>query len=29
MYSEAVARAEKKGDLFHEVIVKKQKLPYL
>ena len=29
MYSEAVAKAEKKGDLFHEVIVKKQKLPYL
>jgi bifunctional non-homologous end joining protein LigD len=29
IYSEAVARAEKKGDLFDEVIVKKQKLPYL
>jgi bifunctional non-homologous end joining protein LigD len=29
IYSEAVSRAEKKGDLFQEVIVKKQKLPYL
>ncbi|HME44174.1 MAG TPA: non-homologous end-joining DNA ligase [Syntrophorhabdales bacterium] len=29
MHSEAVSRAEKKGDLFREVIVKKQKLPYV
>ena len=29
MHSEAVSRAEKKGDLFQEVIVKKQKLPYV
>jgi len=29
MYSEAVSRAEKKGDLFREVLVKKQRLPYL
>ncbi len=29
MHSEAVSRAEKKGDLFQEVIVKKQKLPHL
>lgn len=29
MPSEAVSRAEKKGDLFREVLVKKQKLPYL
>jgi bifunctional non-homologous end joining protein LigD len=29
MYSDAVSRAEKKGDLFREVIVKKQKLPHL
>ena len=29
MYSEAVSRAEEKGDLFREVIVKKQKLPHL
>jgi len=29
MHSEAVRRAEKKGDLFQEVIVKKQKLPHL
>jgi bifunctional non-homologous end joining protein LigD len=29
MYSEAVSRVEKKGDLFREVIVKKQKLPHL
>jgi bifunctional non-homologous end joining protein LigD len=28
-YSEAVSRAEEKGDLFREVIVKKQKLPHL
>ncbi len=28
-HSEAVSRAEKKGDLFRGVIVKKQKLPYL
>ncbi len=28
-YSEAVNRAEKKGDLFREVITKKQKLPHL
>jgi bifunctional non-homologous end joining protein LigD len=29
MYSEALTRAEEKGDLFREVIVKKQKLPLL
>lgn len=29
MYSEAVSRAEKMGDLFREVLVKKQKLPHL
>ncbi len=29
MHSEAVSRAEKKGDLFREVLVKKQQLPYL
>ncbi len=29
MHSEAVSRAEKKGDLFQELIVKKQKLPHL
>jgi len=29
MTSEAVSRVEKKGDLFHEVLVKKQKLPHL
>jgi bifunctional non-homologous end joining protein LigD len=29
MPSEAVSRAETKGDLFRDVIVKKQKLPYL
>jgi bifunctional non-homologous end joining protein LigD len=29
MHSEAVSRAEKKGDLFREVLVKKQKLPHL
>ena len=29
MYSEAVSRAEKTGDLFREVLVKKQKLPHL
>jgi bifunctional non-homologous end joining protein LigD len=29
LHSEALSRAEKKGDLFREVIVKKQKLPYL
>ncbi|MFI5293601.1 MAG: non-homologous end-joining DNA ligase [Thermodesulfovibrionales bacterium] len=29
MHSEAVSRAEKKGDLFREVATKKQKLPYL
>jgi len=29
IHSEAVRRAEKKGDLFKEVLVKKQKLPYL
>lgn len=28
-YSEAVKKLEEKGDLFHELIVKKQKLPYL
>lgn len=29
MHSEAVSRAEKKGDLFQEVLVKEQKLPHL
>jgi bifunctional non-homologous end joining protein LigD len=29
VYSEAVSRAEKQGDLFREVLVKKQKLPHL
>jgi bifunctional non-homologous end joining protein LigD len=29
VHSEAVSRAEKKGDLFREVVVKKQKLPHL
>jgi bifunctional non-homologous end joining protein LigD len=29
LHSTALDRAEKEGDLFHEVIVKKQKLPYL
>ncbi len=29
IYSEAVSRAEKQGDLFAEVLVKKQKLPHL
>ena len=29
MHSEAVSRAEKQGDLFQEVLVKKQKLPHL
>jgi len=29
MYSEAVSRAEKQGDLFREVLVKRQKLPHL
>jgi bifunctional non-homologous end joining protein LigD len=29
IHSEAVSRVEKKGDLFREVIVKKQKLPHL
>ena len=29
IYSEAVSRAEKQGDLFQEVLVKKQKLPHL
>jgi bifunctional non-homologous end joining protein LigD len=29
MHSEAVSRAEKHGDLFQEVLVKKQKLPHL
>ncbi|RJP73940.1 MAG: ATP-dependent DNA ligase [Candidatus Abyssobacteria bacterium SURF_17] len=29
MYSEAVSKAEKNGDLFQDVIVKKQKLPHL
>ena len=28
-YSEALSRAEKKGDLFREVLVKEQKLPHL
>lgn len=28
-YSEAVRRAERMGDLFHEVLVREQKLPYL
>ncbi len=29
MHSEAVRRAERMGDLFHEVLVKEQKLPHL
>jgi bifunctional non-homologous end joining protein LigD len=29
MHSEAVSRAEKKGDLFREMLMKKQKLPHL
>jgi bifunctional non-homologous end joining protein LigD len=29
MHSEAVSRAEKKSDLFWEVLVKEQKLPHL
>ncbi len=29
LHSEAVRRAEEKGDLFHEVLVKEQKLPHL
>lgn len=29
LYSEAVSRAEKQGDLFREVLVKQQKLPHL
>jgi bifunctional non-homologous end joining protein LigD len=29
MHSEAVSRAEKKGDLFREVLMKEQKLPHL
>ncbi len=29
LHSEALSRAEKDGDLFREVLVKKQKLPYL
>jgi bifunctional non-homologous end joining protein LigD len=29
MHSEAVSRTEKQGDLFQEVVTKKQKLPYL
>jgi bifunctional non-homologous end joining protein LigD len=29
LHSEAVSRAEKQGDLFREVLVKKQKLPHL
>ena len=29
LHSEAVSRLEKKGDLFHEMTVKKQKLPYV
>jgi bifunctional non-homologous end joining protein LigD len=29
MHSEAVSRAQKKGDLFQEVLVKEQKLPHL
>lgn len=29
MHSDAVSRAERKGDLFREVLVKKQKLPHL
>jgi bifunctional non-homologous end joining protein LigD len=28
-HSEALSRAEKKGDLFREVLVKEQKLPHL
>jgi bifunctional non-homologous end joining protein LigD len=29
IHSKAVSRAEEKGDLFREVIVKKQRLPHL
>jgi bifunctional non-homologous end joining protein LigD len=29
LHSEALSRVEKEGDLFQEVLVKKQKLPYL
>lgn len=29
LHSEAIDRAEKQGDLFHEVLTKKQRLPYL
>ena len=29
IYSEAVSRAEKKGDLFQDLIIKKQKLPHV
>jgi bifunctional non-homologous end joining protein LigD len=29
IHSEAVRRAEKQGDLFREVLVKKQQLPHL
>jgi bifunctional non-homologous end joining protein LigD len=29
LHSAALSRTEKEGDLFHEVLVKKQKLPYL
>jgi bifunctional non-homologous end joining protein LigD len=29
VHSEALSRAEKKGDLFREVLVKEQKLPHL
>ena len=29
IHSEAVIRAEKQGDLFQEILVKKQKLPHL
>ncbi len=29
MHSEAISRAERKGDLFREVLAKKQRLPYL
>jgi bifunctional non-homologous end joining protein LigD len=29
IHSEAVSRAEKKGDLFQEVLAKEQKLPHL
>jgi len=29
LHSEALERAEEKGDLFHEMLVKEQKLPHL